>query len=242
MRRSAIVASMCLLIAVVATGQGRDPVLESLRSQLEIEKRTIGLELGKLERVQELLRDATERLLRLSNDLLRAQREGEDSGKLAERSIDLGRAEAEVNELIALGQQLRQGIASRRTHVEQVDLEVRRLEGSAQVQADELSGKWNVIIEPGGLRGPFELRLDGTLVNGTYQLSGGWKGSLRGTFIGGNLRLERIDTQLGFAATYLGRLAGPEGDRRLEGSWEATNLAAGMPASGTWVGRRDTSR
>jgi hypothetical protein len=242
MRRSAIVASMCLLIAVVATGQGRDPVLESLRSQLEIEKRTIALELGKLERVQELLRDATERLLRLSNDLLRAQREGEDSGKLAERSIDLGRAEAEVNELIALGQQLRQGIASRRTHLEQVELEVRRLEGSAQVQADDLSGKWNVIIEPGGLRGQFEVRLDGTLVNGTYQLSGGWKGSLRGTFIGGNLRLERIDTQLGFAATYLGRLAGPEGDRRLEGSWEATNLAAGMPASGTWVGRRDTSR
>jgi len=242
MRRSAIVASMCLLAAAVVSGQARDPVLESLRSQLEIEKRTIGLELTKLERVQELLRDASERLMRLSSDLLRAQREGEDSGKLAERSIDLGRAEAEVNELIALGQQVRQVVASRRTHIEQIDLEVRRLEGSAQVQADELSGKWNVIVEPGGLRGTFDLRLDGTLVNGTYQLSGGWKGSLRGTFIGGNLRLERIDTQLGFAATYLGRLAGPEADRRLEGSWEATNLAAGMPASGTWVGRRETSR
>jgi hypothetical protein len=242
MRRSAIVASVCLLVAVVAAGQGRDPVLESLRTQLEIEKRTIGLELTKLERVQDLLRDASERLMRLSNDLLRAQREGEDSGRLAERSIDLGRAEAEVNELIALGQQLRQGIAGRRTHIEQIDLEVRRLEGLAQVQGDELSGKWNVVVEPGGLRGSFDLKLDGTLLNGTYQLSGGWKGSLRGTFIGGNLRLERIDAQLGFAATYLGRLAGPEGDRRLEGSWEATNLAAGMPVSGTWVGRRDTSR
>lgn len=242
MKRSVIVAWAFMLIAVVAAGQARDPVLESLRTQLEIERRTVGLELGKLERVQELMRDASERLMRLSSDLLRAQREGEDSGKLAERSIDLGRAEAEVNELIGLGQQLRQDIASRRTHMEQVELEVRRLEGTAQVQADELSGKWNVIIEPGAMRGTFDLRLDGTLVNGTYQLAGGWKGSLRGTFIGGNLRLERIDTELGFAATYLGKVAGPEGDRRLEGTWEATNLAAGMPAAGTWVGRRDTSR
>lgn len=242
MRRSVIVASMCLLVAGVAAAQGRDPVLETLRTQLEIEKRTIGLELAKLERVQELLRDASERLLRLSADLLRAQREGEDSGKLAERSIDLGRAEAEVNELIVLGQQLRQGVASRRTHLEQLDLEVRRLEGAGQAQADELSGRWNVNVEPGGLRGSFDLRLEGTLVNGTYQLSGGWKGSLRGTFIGGSLRLERIDAQLGFVAVYTGRLAGGEADRRLEGSWEATNLAAGMPVSGTWVGRRDTSR
>jgi len=242
MRRSAIVATVCLLAAVSASGQGRDPVLETLRTQLEIEKRTIALELTKLERVQELLRDASDRLLRLSSDLLRAQREGEEAGKLAERSIDVARAEAEVNELIALGQQLRQGVTGRRTHIEQIEIEVRRLEESAQVQADELTGKWNVNVEPGGLRGTFDLKLEGTLVNGTYQLSGGWKGSLRGTFIGGNVRLERIDAQLGFVATYSGRMAWREGERRLEGTWEATNLAAGMPVSGNWVGRRDTSR
>jgi len=242
MRRSAIVAAVCVLAAVSAAGQGRDPVLDTLRTQLEIEKRTVALELTKLERVQELLRDASDRLLRLSSDLLRAQREGEEAGKLAERSIDIGRAEAEVNELIALGQQLRQGVTSRRTHIEQIEIEVRRLEESSQVQADELTGRWNVNVEPGGLRGTFDLKLEGTLVNGTYQLSGGWKGSLRGTFIGGSVRLERIDAQLGFVATYSGRIAWREGERRLEGTWEATNLAAGMPVSGTWVGRRETSR
>ena len=101
---------------------------------------------------------------------------------------------------------------------------------------------WNVAIEPGGLKGNFDLRLDGTIVTGVYQLSGGWKGSLRGTFIDGSVHLERIDTQQGFVATYDGRLVVRGGEKRLEGSWQATNLAAGLPGAGTWVGRRESKQ
>jgi hypothetical protein len=99
-----------------------------------------------------------------------------------------------------------------------------------------------VAIEPGGLKGAFDIHVDGTLVSGVYQLAGGWKGSLRGTLIGGSVRLERIDAQLGFAAVYHARLVTRGGEKRLEGTWDATNLAAGMPASGSWVGRREMSR
>jgi hypothetical protein len=102
-----------------------------------------------------------------------------------------------------------------------------------------LSGRWSVVMEPGSLKGTFDLRLDGSVVTGVYQLSGGWRGSLRGTLIDGNVRLERIDSQQGFNAVYSGRLITRGNEKRLEGTWDATNLAVGMPVSGTWVGRRE---
>lgn len=242
MRRSVVVALLGLLVASGAPAQSKDPVLEVFRTQLDIEKRVLAIDLGQLERVQEQLSDATDRLIRLGDDLLRAEKEGEDSGALAARSMDLSRSEAEVGELISLAQQLRVTIQSRRNHLEQVQAEVKRLEEAAQVTPDEISGRWLVTIEPGTQKGNFDLKLDGTLVSGTYQLSGGWKGSLRGTYIDGNLRLERIDTQLGFVATYTARMAWRDGAKQLEGGWEATNLAAGMPTTGSWVARKDTSR
>jgi hypothetical protein len=113
------------------------------------------------------------------------------------------------------------------------------MEEATQATPDDLSGRWIVAVEPGSFSGAFDLRLDGTIVTGVYQLSGGWKGSLRGTFIDGDVRLERIDSQQGFVAVYTGRLVTRDTEKRLEGTWDATNLAAGLPTSGTWVARRE---
>ncbi len=239
MKRAFCCALVFPLLAAWAGAQGRDPVLEVLRLQLEIEKRVIATDLTNLERVQEQLSDAADRMVRLGDDLLRAQKDDEDSGTLSARALDIRRAEAEVAELMATGQQLRIGLMSRRSHVDQLAAEVKRLEEAASAFADELSGRWQVTVEPGGMRGTFDLKLDGTLVQGIYQLAGGWKGSLRGTFIGGNLRMERIDSQLGLVAVFHGRVASRDSERRVEGYWEGTNLAAGMASSGSWVGRKD---
>jgi hypothetical protein len=76
-------------------------------------------------------------------------------------------------------------------------------------------------------------------VTGLYQLSGGWKGSMRGTLIGDRVHLERIDAQQGFVAVYNGRLVTRGGEKRIEGVWEATGLATGQPAAGSWVARRE---
>jgi hypothetical protein len=231
------------LLALVAGGveaATRDPLVDMLRVQADIEKRLLVSDFASLERITEQLRSATDRMMRLSDDLLRAQREGEDAGSFNARSADLRKAETEVGELTASAQQLRATIAARRGYLEQVQQEVKQLENKGEVAKDDLSGRWSVAIDPGGIDGTFDLTLDGTIVTGVYQLSGGWKGSLRGTFVGGNVRLERIDAQLGFVAVYTGRLVVRGGERRLEGTWEATNLAAGMAASGSWVGRRQT--
>lgn len=232
-----LVVAVCAL-ALVPARIAADPVLEVFRTQLEMERRLMSLDLAALERVQEELRVAADRVLRLSEDLIRAQRDGEDASALTARSADVRRAEADLQDRLAASHEFRAKLTARRNLIEQLQTEVKRLEGDRVGGPDELSGRWEVVIEPGGQRGTFEMRLDGTVVTGVYQLAGGWRGSLRGTLIGGNARLERIDSQLGLAAIYVGRLVSRDGERRLEGTWEATNLAAGLPTSGTWVGRR----
>ncbi len=239
MRKTIAVTVGVLLVACSAAAQGRDPVLDMFKAQRDIEKRLLAADLATMERVQDQLRGACDRLVRLGDDLLRAQKDNEDLGTFTARSADLRHAESEVAELVASAQQLRTTLAARRAYLEQVQAEIRRMEESAQSTPDDISGRWTVAIEPGGFTGAFDLRLDGTIVTGVYQLSGGWKGSLRGTFIGGDIKLERIDTQQGFVATYTGRLVSKENERRLEGGWEATNLAAGMPTSGSWLARRE---
>ncbi len=239
MRQVTALAACVLLFAGPAVAQGRDPVLDMFKAQREIEKRLLGADLAAMERVQEQLRGACDRLVRLGDDLLRAQKDGEDLGSFTARSADLRHAESEVNDLVIAAQQLRTTLGARRAYLDQVQGEIRRMEESGQATQDELTGRWLVAVEPGGFTGTFDLRLDGTLVTGVYQLSGGWKGSLRGTFIGGDLRLERIDSQQGFVAVYTGRLVSRETEKRIEGAWDATNLAAGMPAAGTWIARRE---
>ncbi|MFZ5804514.1 MAG: hypothetical protein ACOY7U_06645 [Acidobacteriota bacterium] len=234
---------LCVWLATSLWAQSGDTVLlDVFRTQLELEKRLISAELSQLEKGQEDLRLACDRMLRLADDLLRAQRDGEDSATLTSRSGDLRRAEAEVAALIAGSQQLRATIVARRAVIEQLTAEVKRLEETLQTTGDDLSGRWQVAIEPGGLKGTFDLRLFGTLVSGVYELAGGWKGSLRGTLVGNTVRLERIDSQLGFVAVYTGRLEVRGGERRIEGTWQATNLAAGLPSAGTWLAQREAKK
>ncbi|HQT95694.1 MAG TPA: hypothetical protein PK435_13760 [Thermoanaerobaculaceae bacterium] len=239
MRRVTALAAAAILVGGWAVAQSHESVLEVFKTQRDIEKRLMAADLATLERVQDQIRGACDRLVRLGDDLLRAQKDGEDLGGFTARSSDLRHAESEVTTLLGAASQLRATIGARRAYLEQVQAEIRRIEEAAQAVGDELSGRWSVAIEPGGLAGVFDLRLDGTLVTGVYQISGGWKGSLRGTLVGGDVRLERIDTQQGFVAVYTGRLVARGNEKQLEGTWEATNLAVGMPGSGTWVARRE---
>jgi len=91
-----------------------------------------------------------------------------------------------------------------------------------------------------GQEGLVYLQQQGTLVSGTYALSGGFTGSLRGTFVSGRVRLERVDSQIGFAAIFYGRLADRGQNPTLQGNWEATQLASGLPSRGSWTARKVT--
>ena len=124
-----------------------------------------------------------------------------------------------------------------RTMIASIELEMQRLAAEGGGADAPLTGAWQFTVEP-GQEGVAYLQQQGTLVTGTYSLSGGFSGSFRGTFVAGKVRLERIDSQYGFAAIYYGRLVGRGRNARLQGNWEATQLASGLPSRGSWTASR----
>jgi hypothetical protein len=87
-------------------------------------------------------------------------------------------------------------------------------------------------MDPGEQRGVFRMSLDGTIVSGDYTLEGGYSGSLRGTLVGDRLRVERVDSQLGFVGIFYGRLA--RDGSSIAGTWESTTFGAGAAGAGRW--------
>src|SRR5262249_15033762 len=67
------------------------------------------------------------------------------------------------------------------------DRKIASLRGSLPKVSETLTGSWQVTYLPGANKGTFTLRQTGTIVSGQYQLDGGWKGSLQGTFIDGKI-------------------------------------------------------
>jgi hypothetical protein len=102
---------------------------------------------------------------------------------------------------------------------------------------DALSGPWTILLDPGEQKGVFRMTLDGTIVAGEYSLEGGYSGSLRGTLINDRLKIERVDSKLGFSAVYYGRLA--RDGRSITGTWQATTFGTGTPGSGRWSAVRE---
>jgi hypothetical protein len=106
---------------------------------------------------------------------------------------------------------------------------------------DPLTGHWRVIVLPQNQTGTFDLTLNGTLVAGSYTLTGGnlasTAGSFRGTYADNHLRLERVDARRGFDSTFLGSVDPATG--RLSGTWTASDLASGQPARGDWSATRE---
>ena len=130
---------------------------------------------------------------------------------------------------------LNERILNRQQRIEVMDDE-RGISQAQEEAEDPLSGDWEVTVTPPDMTGKFTLALSGTLISGTYQLSGGWKGSLKGTLVGNRVRLERIDTEQGFMAVYYGKL-----DREslaIQGTWESTLFTTGGPMTGNWTARK----
>lgn len=108
-----------------------------------------------------------------------------------------------------------------------------RRRSASRRPADPITGRWEATIDPGTRKGSFRLVLDGTLVSGDYTLDGGFRGSLRGTYVGERITIQRIDSERGFDATFYGRVQ-PQ-LKRITGTWEATAIAPAIgPVAGTW--------
>jgi hypothetical protein len=220
---------------LVIAGQ---PLTDGLREQLKIQQALLERDLQQYEDHKAQLQEAWVRVERGSADLLQAQQQGESEESLRLRDEDLRQAESELLMLLFSAQRVRRSLLANRALTAEIEEEIRRLDGQVGAGDDPITGTWRLAMEPGGQEGLMQLRLEGTLVQGTYQLEGDWSGSLRGTLVSRKLRLERIDSQIGFAAILHGRLQLRGRSPRIQGSWEATQLASGMPSAGTWIAEK----
>ncbi|HTG36111.1 MAG TPA: hypothetical protein VLB76_24570 [Thermoanaerobaculia bacterium] len=104
--------------------------------------------------------------------------------------------------------------------------------------ADLLSGHWRVSIPSQNLSATFDLRLDGTLVTGVYQVNGSTAGSFRGNLAGNFLRMQRFDARGGFDSTWEGTVA----NGRITGIWTGNELVTGQPSRGQWTAVRESGQ
>ena len=228
-----IVVLFGLLHPASALGQ----VAESLREQVKVRESLLVNQLQNLGNTREELRKIWSRLEQQTGGMLRAQQEGDSVESLQRLDADLRKAETELLATIFEAQQRRSSMLENRTMIASIERELQRLGAEIGDPDAPLTDAWRNIIEP-GQEGFAYQQQQGTLVTGTYSLSGGFTGSFRGTFVAGKVRLERIDSQFGFAAIYYGRLIGQGRNARLQGNWEATQLASGLASKGTWTARR----
>lgn len=241
MKRSALIlipAAVMVMITVAQIAGAGNPVTQTLRQELKIQTRLMEGDLQALQQHQGRLEEACERMQRLTGTLVRAENQGETLESLILRDEELRLVEAEISMHMLESHRLRSSLLATREIINELQVEIARLEQSLGSEADPITGPWRVVMEPGGQIGTMYLILDGTLIQGTYRLAGDWSGSLRGTLVAGKLRLERVDSQLGFSSIFYGRLQPRLDPPRIEGRWEATQLATGLPSGGTWVAER----
>jgi len=188
------------------------------------------------------LADVTRRLDTALNDLAAASRAAADAATRGDAPDDsvrreeaVANAEQEVRALLDRRRLIADRVIDRRRRIALLDAEAQGKRGN-----EFLTGRWSVVVEPGEERGIFRLNLQGTIVSGEYTLEGGSSGSFRGTLVNDRLRLERVDSRLGFNAIFYGRVS-PDG-HDIAGTWEATTFGTGEAGSGRWHAAREEER
>jgi hypothetical protein len=212
-----------------------DPVLDVLFVSLDLEKKRAAEDAEEYERVTERLARAEGELNAAVGRLARLVREGTADRNSLESAAD---AVEEARTRAAIQSDKRRTLAESLTEhgrrASALREEIARRREAVRAPSDPVTGRWDVSINPGNRKGTVRLALDGTLVSGDYVLDGGFRGSVRGTFVGDRLALDRIDSERGFDAKFYGRVT-VGAARRIAGTWESTLIApAPGPSGGTW--------
>lgn len=240
MRRSSSYSLPLALALALAAAPAAAQTVEALLLQISLEAELLvealgryraarGAERGALERLAELSRRLDERLESADATMAELRRL---EGEVAEAS---GIAAARLRSTAGA----RVEIYDRRDRLALLEQRLAEAGGGPLVPESGISGLWQVEIEPGEIFGLMRIEADGTLLAGTYVLSDGGQGSIRGTVIDGEVVIERIDTARGFVDTFEGSLDAASGT--LGGRWTGNELApAGGPTTGTWTGQRLT--
>ncbi|MGA7990463.1 MAG: hypothetical protein WCC53_03420 [Thermoanaerobaculia bacterium] len=228
--------SLALLASAAAAVPPRtgDPVLDVLLLSLDMEKKRAAEDAEEFDRSSERLVRAEADLSTAVLRLARLVRDGTERATLesASDAVDEARARVQVQQDRRRG--LAESLAEHGRRAASLREEIAKRREGLRAPSDPVTGRWEIAISPGNRRGTMRLVLEGTLVSGDYVLDGGFHGSVRGTFVGDRLSLDRIDSERGFDAKFYGRVTGGAA-RRIGGTWESTSIApATGPTAGVW--------
>jgi len=183
------------------------------------------------------------RLERLASDLdtaWAAPEEATDPEALERADDELERLEKALVLAWDEGRRLRRELLTGRARLEILRGRLDQLSATLPASAESLTGYWDVRLLSGGERGLFFLVQSGAVLTGEYGLEGGYRGSLQGTFVDGQVMLQRIDTRLGRIMDLDGTVAAD--GKSIRGTWRRHDLSSGRPATGAWSAtRRDPS-
>jgi exonuclease VII small subunit len=236
-RTPALLALLAVLLAAVpAAAQGNAAAEAYLRRTVDVERRLVLEDLAAFERARSAeteARTALDEALTLLRSVAGGTVAGSGAAVNNLERLEL-RLETAAAELAVAAERSSRALARLEERLQRLRLLAELTVAAPQAAvADVLSGSWRVTVQPGGTAGVFELSQDGTIVSGTYRFADGRRGSLRGTFVDGRLRLERVDVERGFDAIFEGVVgAGAQG---VAGEWTATELAEGDVSGGEWT-------
>ncbi|MGD8441062.1 MAG: hypothetical protein PVG53_11030 [Holophagae bacterium] len=226
--RTSSSASIGVLFTAIVVLAAPTPAQDA-RSVAAVHERLVDEGVSELERQNDLLRESWTRVEAGASAMVEAERRGDGLDSLRAREDQLQQLEAQLLMRLFEVQRARRDVL---THLAVIEA-AGGVASSAEAEGGLLTGRWQLNVQP-DLEGTAYLVQQGTLISGTYELSGGWSGSLRGTLVANKVRLERIDSQLGFAAIFYGELNTSGEALVIQGRWEATQLATGMPSAGGW--------
>ncbi len=232
-----------VLVLLVASGRqaaqepdrgSPSPVVEAVTATLEVEKIILKEDLERRERIAADRTRLAARLGDLYVELDGVLKRGDShlARTLEEAREKVAEAERARTELLTEEQALLDRIQDRFRTIRLLEERLAALEDRVHEITGPLEGKWDVVLLPSSQRGAFSLTQRGTLVSGTYQLEGGWSGSLQGTLVNRKVRLERIDSKLGRSAEFEGYLSSD--GSRIRGTWRSYEMSAADAASGQW--------
>ncbi len=223
-------ATCVVVFLVVIAGLLAPPAeAQTVRGLAAIHAALMAEGVAELERQNGLMQQTWAQVESVSGAMIDAQRQGADLDALRTREEQLQELESRLMMKLFEVQRVRRDVFAHLAIIEAAE----DLGAQPSDEFGVLDGPWDVTVQP-GLTGKIFLVQQGTLVSGTYEFSGGWTGSLRGTLVANKVRLERIDSQLGFAAIFYGELNLGAEPNVIQGRWEATQLATGMPSAGGW--------
>ena len=236
MRRSLFATSLLATLAVAAPLAAQ--TVEALVLQVSLESELLVESLTRYRAARNAERDALGRLQALASQVDgRIQRSRVPLEELRRSESELSEAAQIVAARLNQTALARMQVYDRRQRLILLEQRLAQAGGGPLVPESGMSGLWQVEMEPGEVFGLMRVESDGTLLSGTYVLSNGEQGSIRGTVIDNEVEIERIDSARGFVDTLEGDLDAPRG--ALQGRWTGNDLApADGPTTGTWSGRR----